>query len=619
MNPENLFSDIVAVLKGKALTTKAIKAPKDAREALEVYAGDQPLARIYLRPKGVYLRVRGSRKPQQVADDQEAAAVLEALRERIEAPAAVPLAEALEAFRKGEFEEARRKARGVLEAQPDSEAAKELIERCRRILAEGAEAAGVAEEQPPAEGGLPLGAPVEPGAPEAVMETAAPERVPADEGAPGQAPPVVERPREGPAVKVPPVATVRRRVGWVHLVWGGIVLIAVVALLLVRRGREQPESEPRPERASTSQQELRLRLADLGRQAKQREELGDFWGGDSSAGALYAGLLAEEPSSESARMGALRVADTLKALADSAYVSADYAAALQEYEALAGLAGRCINILPRDNVFQRRLAWAEHRMDTTRVRRELYKDMVHVPAGAFYQGDNEGPLDSRPRRRVVLDDFWIDRFEVTNRHYEMFVTATGHRRPGHWPDSLIPPGEEYKPVVNVSWYDATAFARWAGKRLPTEAEWEKAARGADARRYPWGSRFSPSACNTGEGGRGQAVDVGSYREGASPYGLLDVAGNVREWTRDFYDGRYYRGAATRNPRGAQSGTSKVVRGSSWRLTREWALTFARARLRPGERYMDLGFRCVSEKGVVPPVEGPVAEGSPSRDESPTSE
>jgi formylglycine-generating enzyme required for sulfatase activity len=232
--------------------------------------------------------------------------------------------------------------------------------------------------------------------------------------------------------------------------------------------------------------------------------------------------------------------------------------------------------------------------------------MAFVPGGSFYRGDNDGPLDSRPRRRHSLNAFWIDRFEVTNRQYRMFVQATGHRAPPHWSEGQVPSGMEDKPVVSVTWRDASAFAQWAGKRLPAEAEWEKAARGEEGLRYPWGPRFASEACNTREGGSGQVARVGSYPSGASPYGVTEMAGNVREWTADYYDGRYYVSAPAANPRGPARGTSKVVRGGSYLLSREWAVAFARSRLRPDERYGDLGFRCASSKGGPAPLGDPAA-------------
>ncbi len=153
-------------------------------------------------------------------------------------------------------------------------------------------------------------------------------------------------------------------------------------------------------------------------------------------------------------------------------------------------------------------------------------EMVLVPAGEFWMGSDDGDSNTKPRHRVILDAFSIDRQEVTNALYQRFMSATGRPAPAAWNDSKY--NAQQQPVVGVSWHDADAYCRWAGKRLPTEAEWEKAARGTDGRKYPWGDQWDASRANSDESRFGRPGEVGSHPTGASPYGAHDMAGNVRE-------------------------------------------------------------------------------------------
>jgi gamma-glutamyl hercynylcysteine S-oxide synthase len=159
--------------------------------------------------------------------------------------------------------------------------------------------------------------------------------------------------------------------------------------------------------------------------------------------------------------------------------------------------------------------------------------MVQIPAGAFLMGTNSERADpqDKPQHKVQLPAYWMDKYLVTNAQYARFVAQTGHRPPSSWKDGKIPKGEEMHPVTMVNWYDAQAYAKWAGKRLPTEEEWEKAARGTDGRRWPWGDKMESGRLNTYYN-VGSATDVNAYPTGASPYGVLDMAGNVEEWTDD---------------------------------------------------------------------------------------
>ena len=209
----------------------------------------------------------------------------------------------------------------------------------------------------------------------------------------------------------------------------------------------------------------------------------------------------------------------------------------------------------------------------------LDASMVLVPAGEFLMGSDAGDPDERPQRCVYLDAFEIDRYEVTNIQYRRFLLATGRNPPQRWPERYVaflpgrdpdwhgtdfPADEATYPVAAVNWEDASAYCAWAGKRLPTEAEWEKAARGMDGRTYPWGDSWDPGRANVGATGVGYTQPVGSYPVGASPHGVLDMAGNVWEWVADLYDRQYYAYAPNRNPMWPESGTGeRILRGGAW--------------------------------------------------------
>jgi formylglycine-generating enzyme required for sulfatase activity len=201
-------------------------------------------------------------------------------------------------------------------------------------------------------------------------------------------------------------------------------------------------------------------------------------------------------------------------------------------------------------------------------------EMVNVPAGEFLMGSpsGEGDNDEHPQHTVYLDAYYIDKYEVTNAQYQAFVRATGHKepyrsedwaQPYNWTNGMYPSDKADHPVVLVDWNDADAYCRWAGKRLPTEAEWEKAARGTDGRKYPWGNWGPSSGLLNFNTNVGKTSAVGSYPSGASPYGALDMAGNVWEWCADWYDANYYGNSLKSNPTGANTRSYRVLRGGSW--------------------------------------------------------
>ncbi len=205
--------------------------------------------------------------------------------------------------------------------------------------------------------------------------------------------------------------------------------------------------------------------------------------------------------------------------------------------------------------------------------------------------DKDAYLDEKPQRLVYLDGFWMYQCAVTVAQFSRFCRETGRLMPANPPWGW----HDDHPMVNVSWEDATAYAGWAGGALPSEAEWEKAARGTDGRTYPWGTSWDAARCCHSVGVRspGKTAPVGSYPSGASPYGCLDMAGNVWQWCADWYGADYYRSALTRNPTGPEQGKKRVVRGGSWSIDSARDLrACGRYSSEPASGWSLLGFRCV---------------------------
>ena len=263
---------------------------------------------------------------------------------------------------------------------------------------------------------------------------------------------------------------------------------------------------------------------------------------------------------------------------------------------------------------------AEPVAGATRVWEKDGSVMVYVPAGEFIMGSSDADIDAilaecsdcerewfddeYPQHTIYLSAFWMDQTEVTNEQYAGCVAA------GACPASRYADDGEFngadQPVVGVSWHDAKAYCEWTGKQLPTEAQWEKAARGTDGRKYPWGDTFDGSKLNfcdvncefdwkdnDANDGYPYTAPVGSYPAGASPYGALDMAGNVWEWCTDWYDANYYTNSPGRDPQGPDSGNYRVVRGGSWYFDERRVRAADRPRGAPDDRDYNLGFRCVS--------------------------
>ena len=226
--------------------------------------------------------------------------------------------------------------------------------------------------------------------------------------------------------------------------------------------------------------------------------------------------------------------------------------------------------------------------------------MILVPAGVFVMGSDSRLEDEGPEQTVNLDSYYIDKYEVTNAQYKQFIDATGHHSPDHYRNRTYPAGKADHPVTYVSWYDARDYCDWAGKRLPTEEEWEKAARGTDGRIFPWGNEFELHSANTPVRWEklkqdGDTTPVGAFEGGVSPYGVYDMSGNVWEWVMDWYGPH----PGNAKPSENYGKINKVLKGGSWWDCSYYkcgisAPTFNRSFFNPRVKNSSFGFRCARD-------------------------
>ncbi|MCI0528467.1 MAG: formylglycine-generating enzyme family protein [Nitrospira sp.] len=235
-----------------------------------------------------------------------------------------------------------------------------------------------------------------------------------------------------------------------------------------------------------------------------------------------------------------------------------------------------------------------------------FHDMVLIPAGSFLMGYDKRHPDEGPSHTMDLAAFYIDKYEVANTQYEEFVKATKRRPPLYWKNSQYPPEKAKHPVVMVNWNDARNYCQWTGKRLPTEEEWEKAARGTDGRIFPWGDTFDINKANTPQhwktlGQPGDTLPVGSFPQGKSPYGVYDMAGNVWEWTESWYLPHPGNTHITEN----YGHKYKVAKGGSWKDCAFYRCglsgpTFNRGFCDPNTTTRRFGFRSARDNAVGHP-------------------
>jgi len=235
--------------------------------------------------------------------------------------------------------------------------------------------------------------------------------------------------------------------------------------------------------------------------------------------------------------------------------------------------------------------------------RSFVQEFILIQAGDFWFGEEESlfrrvtsafgreknstcPDDVKPKQKIYINSFYIDAFPVTNLEYTNFVASTGYKSSGDWKKAFTE-GKEHHPVVNVSWYDAQEYARWAGKRLLTEQEWEKAARWIDGRQWPWGNKWDCNRLNCKESAMQGTTPVRTFPEGKSYYGVFDMCGNVWEWTSSDY--APYGGNIKLSPK--YSSNLKVIRGGAWTALKEQTRCFIRGSENPANRFIDIGFRC----------------------------
>ncbi len=249
---------------------------------------------------------------------------------------------------------------------------------------------------------------------------------------------------------------------------------------------------------------------------------------------------------------------------------------------------------------------------SVKIANGVMMEFVKVPEGEFWMGsdpkvDKEAQSYDQPQHRVYLNEYWIGKYPVTNKQYQVFVEEANWKRPSGWSSNKVSKEKAEQPVGWVSWYDAEAFCKWLSEKtmkkigLPTEAQWEKAARGTDGRIYPWGNQAPSTKFANYDGKVGGAIPVGIYPAGASPYGALDMAGNGWEWVADWCNVTYYSQSPTDNPAGPIAGEFRILRGASWISPKNMIRSAFRNWDNPTKDYSDFGFRCSLGYSVSEPL------------------
>ena len=234
------------------------------------------------------------------------------------------------------------------------------------------------------------------------------------------------------------------------------------------------------------------------------------------------------------------------------------------------------------------LAACELKLPGLQLNSTCTQDSVLVPEGWFLMGQDDQRPSNGPQHKVYLDAFCIQKTEVTRQAYQDYLLSMGQE------NSDLLEGETQLPLVGLPWDEAQSYCQGIGKRLPTEAEWEKAARGTDGRAYPWGNGWDSSLANTSEQDSGEVFPVGSFPRGASPYGVLDMAGNAAEWVSDHYDASYYQVSPDHNPAGPTQVLDHGLRGGSYASTAGQATTYFRDSSHSVLANPHVGFRCASD-------------------------
>lgn len=527
---------------------------------------------------------------------------------------ATSLSRAVSMFKEGDFKKALEWAKLALAENPDSAAAKDILERAQRLI-ESKAAESVGEQEPRRVEETAKQPPVATDISGRKRELRAPEAIAAKPAAAPPPPATAESEAESPRRRLSP--------------WVIVGLMAAILGIIIFKppsgGRTTPERATEEATIDT----LVDPLIALREEAARLRQVVDADIVGKPAAELVS-VLTQITRLDPADTTAYSILGDMANRADSLGANAlranrfSMARSFLE-EALLGLQ-QLQRQNPADTLLSDRIARNDRKRALLQVKRSAFANMVYVPADTFRMGSNAAGFDARPERDIELSAFWADKFEVTNQEYQTFLVAReldgpsdprSSFKPYSWTGSAYPEGKARYPVVLVTWEDANRFANWLGKTLPTEAQWERIARGADGRHYPWGANFHTDSLACPEGTPVYSR-VGVCTGDESPCGAMDCAGSVREWTNDWYDPEYYLRSSSRvrDPVGPRGGREKVVRGGSWREDGAIAgLTHRRSSLPPSRRATDLGFRLVIADSLYPEELRRSRDMSPARNSS----